>query len=515
MIRDILNTLDVLTESTGLANRKPGDVFRNPDGEEITFTGVQFFPDGGGKYTKEELDQAIDQVTDGLDVQWMNTQSGKSGGFAIASFTSPTKEVYFGRFLEQIKPNHTDNKMPNKVGDFTLASKSASKIQARLTPQDLLSIKNDLTAQDIIEELRASLGEDHALVALAVRVANGEQFPLHFSPPADLSFEAFRDYFCEILQPIALQTGNFKGNAGEAAEIFMDGSFADTLISFDDSKNAGLSDSILTNDSGKIIKISTKGGVGAEASTKNLLDSVEELKLTTTGKKLIRKYQEVITLLGEIKTSGQHEAPIMLSVKYDIINEKEAEQVRSLRNTSPVDLDNLDDVSISARLKKIAKTGDTRTPNNTNLYYHILKELAKKAADKVNEETNFSKAAADILNNGALVQVYTKAKQGKDTWILQEFMTVFPGDSIKGVYLTSRKGYFSTGIKGNFTFKIDKGQGIEKDKDAERQSNDTPPKEKELSLSKAAEKITTGRPSATKKDAPKPKVGDVGRAKRK
>jgi hypothetical protein len=194
MIRNILTTLELITESTGLAGRKPGDVFRNPDGEQITFTNIQFFPEGGGKFTKEELDQAIDEVTDGIEVQWMNSQSGRSGGFAIASFTTDQSELYFGRYLESVKPSKTDNFVPNKIGEFSFAGKSAAKAQAGLTPQDLLTKKLDLTVEDIIDQLAVSLGKDNPLFAVAQRIANGEKLPLHFNAPTDVSFTAFRDY---------------------------------------------------------------------------------------------------------------------------------------------------------------------------------------------------------------------------------------------------------------------------------------------------------------------------------
>ena len=157
----------------------------------------------------------------------------------------------------------------------------------------------------------------------------------------------------------------------------------------------------------------------------------------------------------------------------------------------------------------------TKTPENTSLYFHLIAEVAHKAADKVNDATDFPKAASDILNNGALVQVYTKAKEGKDTLILQEFNTVYPGDSIKGVYLSAGKTYYSTGIKGNFTFKIDKGTGVPKE-DAEETQPTQPTstsKKPELDLNKAAKQIATGR--TTRSEKQKPEVGDVGRAKRK
>ena len=78
-----------------------------------------------------------------------------------------------------------------------------------------------------------------------------------------------------------------RGNAGEAAERFLDGTFEGTLISFDQSKTAGLSDSIMTTGDGRSVKVSSKGKKGATASAKNLIDSVEELQAT---KEHLKKY---------------------------------------------------------------------------------------------------------------------------------------------------------------------------------------------------------------------------------
>jgi hypothetical protein len=514
MIRDILNTLEILTESTGLAGRKPGDVFTDADGKKIVFNSIQFFPEGGGKFTKEELNQAVDEALEGINVQWMNAPSARTGGFAIASFSSEEGDVYFGRYFEEIKANKTANYFPNKIGNYTFSGKAAAKAQAGLSPQDLLTNKLNLTADNIIKQLSISLGEDNPLYTLARRVASGEKLPLHFTPPPDVSFTAFRDYFCEILQPIAIQTGNYTGNAGEAAEIFMDGTFDNTKISFDDSKTAGLSDSVLINDDGKIIKISTKGGAGAKASVKNLSDGIVEMKQTPEGNRLLRKYQETVTLIEEIKREGQSGAPLMLGVKFGIINDREAAQIENLKNAAPINLDDIDEIDISKRLKSMAQSRSTKTPQTTDLYYHLMAEVAHKAADKVNNTTDFSKAAATILNNGALVQVYTKAKEGKNVWTLEQFDTVFPGDSIKGVYLSATKTYYSTGIKGNFTFKIDKGAGVPKDDAETAEPGSTKKGSKEKPSIEKAAKTITGTNTKSKTDTKTP-VGDVGRAKRK
>lgn len=513
-MRDLLNKLETLNESTGLAGRKAGDVFRNPNGEELVFNSIQFFPAGGGRLDPEELDMLLQQSeSETGGIQWMNNRSGRTGGFAIASFSSPDGEVFYGRYLESIKPQTTDNYVPNQIGDYRFAGRAAAKAQAGLTPQDLLKNKIDLTVDDILEQLAQSLGQDNPLYGVAYSLASGEPLPMTIEAPADVSFSAFRDYFCEILQPIALQRGQYTGNAGEAAEIFLGGSFEGTVISFDDTKTAGLSDSIMTNEEGKSIKVSTKGGKGATASTSNLINSVNELESTPQGQKLLEKYSDTIDIMREIKTRGQAGAPLYLGVKYDIIDEEDAQEVHQLKKTGPVPLDRIGSLGLSEKLERLARGRKTDNPDSVNLYYHLMAAIAHKAAEEVNDKTDFSKAAADILNNGALVQVYTKAKEKGGQWILDEFNTVYPGDSIKGVYLSAGKTYYSTGIKGNFTFKIDKGQGKPKD-DEESGEGKTrskrAPSEKEFA--KKASDIAMGKSKIDIK--PKTGTGEVGRAKR-
>ncbi len=515
-MRDILNKLETLTESTGLAGRKSGDTFRNPDGDEIVFDNIKFYPAQGGKLDPEELDRILLQANSETNnsIKWSNSRSGRTGGFAIATFNTPDGDIYYGRYLESIKPSFTDNYVPNQVGDYRFAGKAAAKAQAGLSPQDLLSDKIDLSASDIISQLESSLGADNPLYVVANRLASGEPLPMTFDAPEGVSFSAFRDYFCEILQPIALQRGQYTGNAGEAAEIFLGGSFDGTVISFDDSKTAGLSDSIMTNEEGKSIKVSSKGGKGATASTSNLINSVNELAATPTGQKLLDKYSETIEILREVQKQGQAGAPLYLGVKYDIIDEQDAEAIRGLKKMGPVQLDKIGQLDLSDNLVKLARGRKTDNPDSVNLYYHLMAAVAHKAAEEVNDKTDFSKAAADILNNGALVQVYTKAKEKGGSWTLDEFNTVYPGDSIKGVYLSAGKTYYSTGIKGNYTFKIDKGQG--KPKDTEEQPSLDIGREKRQSIekdfAKKAADIALGR-NKSKIDKPVP-TGNVGRAKR-
>lgn len=460
-MRELINKIDsiIVNESTGLAGRNPGDVFRNPAGEEIFFNNIRFFPEGGGRFNSDELDEAIQNIEAELgEINWLNNRTGSTGGFGIATFDDPeAQQLFFGRYLNEVKPDPRANYIGNEVNGFKLAGKAAEKAQAGLSPQDLLTKKDNLTVNDIIKELSQSLGTDSPLYQLAYDLAEGKSLPITIPAPEGLSFTAFRDYFCEILQPIALYHGNYTGNAGEAAAIFLGGDFKNTTISFDTTKTAGLSDSIMTTSDGREIKISTKGGAGAKASVKNLLDVVDELSESPAGARLLNKHKEVIDEIREIKAKGQKESPLYLGVKYNVISEKDADRIRSFKNAPLVNLDKVSDLKLSRNLKNLVDVKSPKNPESVNLFYHFLAVVAELAAEKVNTETNFSQAAAEILNNGALVQVYTKAKESNNQWTLTEFNTVYPGESIQGVYISSQKTHYSTDIKGNLTFVIDRG----------------------------------------------------------
>lgn len=465
-MREFINIIEQLTESTGLAGRKPGDVFKNQNGDEAIFNDIKLFPEGGGKYTPEELDQALEQIGQQVpDIQWQNNRSGRTGGFAIISFGN----FVIGQYLQEVKPSLTDNKVSNTFtvdgSTYKFGGKAAAKAEAGLSPQDLLTEKIDLTIPKIMNQLASSLGTDNPLYAVAHNIAMGQPLPMTFDAPGGISFTAFRDYFCEILQPIALQKGQYTGNAGDAANRFLGGSFEGTVISFDTSKTAGLSDSILTNKSGGSVLVSTKGGKGATASASNLIDQIDKISETPDGQKFLTKHKEVVDMLREIQSAGQAGAPLMLGVRYGIISPDDAEMIRAFKKIGPVSLDNLGQLGLSDNLLKLAQERGTKDPDNLNLYYHLMAAVAHKAADEVNDKTKFSSSAADILNNGALVQMYTKASESKGRWTLQEFNTVYPGESIKGVYLSAGKTYYSTDIKGNYTFKIDKGSGVSKDEE--------------------------------------------------
>lgn len=445
-----------LFESVGLANRRTGQIFKNPAGEELTFQSLEFYPDSGGAKNAEELDQFIQdqEVILGKPITWTNLATPNMLGVGIAEFSNENGEpVYFGRYFQKINRNKIENYWPNNSipGGFLYQGSAAKKIASGLMPQDVLTNLTSQYPEDILAQVVDHFGEDHPITRVTRDVVNGRPFPISFDADG-VDFTGFRDYFCEILQPIALIRGQYTGNAGDAAKKFLGSSgFEDCVIDFSTGKSTGLYDSLLTNSDGKQIKVSTKGGAGAKASVKNLTDTLDDLK-KSGNRKLLSKYRDTVELIELIKTEGQAGSPLALAEKFDLLNAREVKQIQDLKDNP--------DIKLSPKLKQMYNSRSSKDPGSDIPYYRMLAAVAHNVADLVNEQTDFSQAATDILNNGALVQVYTKTRESQGKIVLEGFETVYPSDQIKGIYLSAQKTYYNTGIKGNFTFSIDKtGKG--------------------------------------------------------
>jgi CRP-like cAMP-binding protein len=129
------------------------------------------------------------------------------------------------------------------------------------------------------------------------------------------------------------------------------------------------------------------------------------------------------------------------------------------RTASATALDHVDLVSISGQepsknLVKLAKERNTKEPMQVNFFYHLMASVAFKVADYVNNKTDFSKDTAVILNNGAVVQIYTKVSARGQQWTLQKFSSRWPGSIFSPIALDPSKSYYSTGIKQKFTFDV-------------------------------------------------------------
>jgi len=490
-MRDILNLLDltVVTEGVGLANRKPGDLFTNPEGDTIAFQNLDFYPPAGGTYNDlTDAEAAIAGVCKGLgiapeQIKWTNSapqriQLGGAGyaGFGIATFTDQAtgQNYYLGRWFRNISPNRAQNNFAHEYipGGFKFASKSGAKENTGYKPSEVLTQLQNNTPETIMDQIVVRFGQDSDETVAAATFMQASKFPVSF-PKGSINFTAFRDYFCEMLQPVALVMGKqIKGNAQEAATIFYGpgSGYGDATISFNAGVTGGLYDSLLVSPEGKQIKLSSKGKSGANASVVNLLRSIQELQVAPKGKKLLEKHKDVVDILNTIDKGGHAGAPLELAVKYKMLTPREAGEIMTLKAYGPKD-------QIQWRNKKLKELYMSRKPKDWSKVIpleHMLSVIAYQVADYVNKNTNFGQAASEILNHSALVQMYTEATEGKDTITITGFRAVYPSDTVSGVLLDASKAYMSTQGKGNFTFKILKNGATESDLDPVDNQSDEP-----------------------------------------
>lgn len=459
-MRDLLDLLDrQIAEGVGLANRKPGEKFKNSVGDIVTFQGLEFYPESGKVENANELAQLKADATDGQgrNVHWINQPTGGTGGFMIASFTGEDGSSYhLGKWVKEINPNRTKNNFAHSdiPGGFTFQSKVGQKENSGLKPSEWLTQFQNNTPETILQQVIAKFGEGSD-EANALQIFINSDVPCKI-PKGNMNPEAFRDYFAEVLQPIALVMGkNVKGNAAEAAEIFFGPgqNYSDCTISFNNNTIGGLYDSLLVNPDGKQIKLSSKGKDGASASVTNLQKSVKELENVPAGKKLLTKYADSIEILDIIEKNGHFGAPLKLAVKYDMITPEEATQVLKLKNYGPNDKIVGADI-LSPRLEKMYQGRKAKDPGRIIPIEHMISAIAYPLADYINKNTNFGEAASSILNNAALVQMYTYTSVTGDTITITALEAKYPSEAVTGVLLDASKVYFSTGGKGNYTFTI-------------------------------------------------------------
>lgn len=446
--------LDILTEAVGLANRRTGEIFKNPQEEEIRFQGITFYPDVGAFEDVADMQAHIREIERRLNskIQFTNVPTAKLLAFAVVVFIDSHHKVFLaGRYFTSINSIKTSNYWPNSAlpNGFKYTKASANKIISGLAPQDVLTNLVNQTPESILDQVVKRFGKDHPLSHLTNGIAKGQGFPISVdvSEYPDLNFEAFRDYFCEILQPLAVINKTTSGNADEAVSIFFGRThLSEATITFDTGKTTGLYDSILTSSSGNEIKISTKGGIGAQASITNLLDAIADLK-KAGNKTLQKEYQDVIDIIETVKKKGYQEGPLSLAVEFGIINEREADIVRALKTDQNERLTNKLQDMYNKKTAGVNK--ETIVP-----YYAMLTAIAYAVADHINSTPRFSQAASEILNNSALLQIYTDAVSDNGKFTIHRFRAVYPNSLVSEVLFSPAKNYFCTSNKGNFTFKI-------------------------------------------------------------
>jgi len=463
-MRDILNLLDDLAESRGLSARKPGEIYRRGEGDDnqIVFRDLTFYPKVGSYATREETEGVFDQVQAelGRPIELINQPSNSLRAFAVATFDTAVGPRYLAKFAKEIKPHRTSNtffQTADIPGGFSQTDARGSKEKVGYKPSDVLTEFKSQTPESILAQIGAKFGLESTEYQAAVIIASADSFPVSV-PAGNMDFAGFRDYFCEMLQPIVLIRGiPVRGNAGKAAEVFLDGSYEDCVVSFNQSVSGGLYDSLIISPAGKQIKLSSKGAKGAMASSVNLLKSVRELE--AAGMTQFREqYAETVRILEIIDRGDHNSGPLELAIDLGMITRAEAQQVLGLAKYTGDPNFDIDQVpGLSANLKKIYHDRTAEDASKIIPINHMVSSIAYKVCNEINTKTDFSEAAADILNNSAFVQMYTEAKKGRDEFVIQGFNTVWPSKLFTQVTLEAQKSYSSTASSGGkLVFNINK-----------------------------------------------------------
>lgn len=465
-MRDLLTLVDTFSESRGLSARKSGEIYArigsDTDQDKITFHSLDFYPDVGAYDSTEQMLDVLDQLETemGQKFEKVNQPSARTRAFGVAAFDTYVGRRYLVKFASDIKPVRTQNtffQTKDIPGGFSQTDARGSKEKAGYKPSDVLTEFKSQTPSTILAQIAAKFGEDSDEYNAAVIIANAEQFPV-LVPAGNMDFKGFRDYFCEMLQPCVLINGApVRGNAAKAAEVFMgQNGFSDCVVSFNTNVSGTLYDSLLVNPAGKQIKLSSKGAKGAMASVINLLKSARELEDAGLGD-IVEPYQEIIEILKIIDDGDHNSGPLNLAIQQEMITPEEAQQVMTLKQYAGQKDFDIDRTDLSDNLKSIYKERTADDPSKVVPLNHLVASIAYKVCNEINTNTNFSDAAADILNNSAFVQMYTDAKQKGDQFIVEGFTTVWPSKLFTDVTLEAQKSYSSTSSSGGkLVFNINK-----------------------------------------------------------
>jgi hypothetical protein len=166
----------------------------------------------------------------------------------------------------------------------------------------------------------------------------------------------------------------------------------------------------------------------------------------------------VIDILKTIHNGDHNSGPLNLAVQFGIIAPDEIPQVMSLKQYAGDKNFDIGKTKLSKNLKQLYKDRTADDISKVVPLNHLVSSIAYKVVNEINLKTNFSEAAADILNNSAFVQMYTDASKSKDgQFIVQGFTTVWPSKLFTQVTLEAQKSYSSTASSaGKLVFNINK-----------------------------------------------------------
>lgn len=452
----------VLAESKGFFGRNTGDIFTHHDGREYSFVQVVAFPDAQTQRfeTPEARDEAIanfEDEHDGAEIEWVNRPRKDLLAFGIAQLDDQDgNHVFWGKYMQSTSFDMMSSWANKQVPPgWALQTKGAQKFASGYDPQNLIKTENKFKGVDSIINTVTQNSDDQVKDVFKEALQNLAQgrgdvvFPEMYEQQA-----AVRDYFGEIMQPVALMGGVIGGQAEDARQELADGAeWRDCEVMWPMSMNAALCDSFMIAPNGAQIGISSKGGQGAAASSKNLHDAV--IKARKNGNEIVEPggvAEFAAKLVTAIAENDQYYGPIAVGKLLGVegVDDTLYKEIQKYIKEGKSDLE-----GISPQAQKIAEPFNfVLTTKGFNTGYALLSAASKTCAKVVNAKDDFSKGAIALLNQSDIIQVYTNVgKKGNDI-ILKDFRAVYPPSFDGKVKLEGGKNYYSSRVGGKMAFKV-------------------------------------------------------------
>jgi hypothetical protein len=513
-IRNVMESIfygidDKLSESQGLTNRKPMDIFKNDKtGEVIKFIKIlekitisQYVDVVGidevssNILSIENLKVFIDAwVGEPIEPQNINIIPIKSKlrptdilMVAVFEDMNGAKRVYvkigrgssvswgnvdFGKetdfFLQ--KKSSVSEKMPIKISDVFPRVDKNDKSNITMTMEKFVEGVNEYMGRvDIPKEISSGV------INLLSNLMSDENSsgPIVIPGCAD-HISVFEKYIGEMIAPICLyKNKNIISPDTPMEEIYKD--FGSNGNSFSPSSstikiyrgtNTRLIDTSIKDSNGNIIGISSKSkSGGADASIDVLYDVITKMESDGMGDELIAMKQDmVIDVIGAIRNNNMVYGPVAIAEILGIFAENNAlellEVLRPLSSQKKL-RENIEIVEKSIDIEKYQFiTNHKFKPNTASPGYlktfHIISVLVRIVCEKMNKEHNVGDHIKKLLSRKSLIQVYSNfSKSRKDnSLIFNNIKVTYPAKLPRNIEMSSKKPYSASHINGKITFTL-------------------------------------------------------------
>jgi hypothetical protein len=441
-----------LVESKGIMGRVLGDTFLKGD-DKLEFQQVDLYPLEEMQFENaESRDVYIQQLEqeNNIQIEWTNKPNNGSLAFGLATLTDPMlddKITYWGRYFKQKTADMMGKWGNNQVPiGWKLQTAGAMKLDIGIDPQHL--IKTDDPFNGVIEVIQAvktnSAGTElsDSLVA-ALETIHTQQHPEFTGQISNLP--ALRDYFGEIMGPVALMSEMVGGQADAARDDLLSGQpWGSCSIFWPMAMNAPLVDSYFTAPDGTRVGISSKGGKGAKASVKNIYDAIAK-----APDEMKAQYQTTVNIVNIVQSNSAKDGPFRLAELYQQLPQGLEQEVNGYIKEGKKDY-----AGISPAATELFNYGTPRQDvPGFNVGYALVALLAKKVTRLINEAgPEFGQGCVAFLNQSSIVQLYCKmGKNGQDARVTG-WDAVYPPNFQGTVEIDGSKNYYSSRIGGKFAF---------------------------------------------------------------